>query len=79
MLTFSVKSRHSFFNGSLPIEEFLNHIAKIDRFLDYVETLPKKRVRLVVCHLKREHLHVRNEFSLENIEMVKILYELGIE
>ena len=41
-----------YFNGSLGIEEFLDLIADINKFFDYMETPSEKRVRLVAYRLK---------------------------
>ena len=35
------------------MEEFLDLIADIDKFFNYMETPGEKRVRLVACRLKR--------------------------
>ena len=49
---FRLKVDIPYFSRNLGIEEFLDWIAEIDRFFDYMETLPDKRVKLVACHLK---------------------------
>ncbi|KAG8635970.1 hypothetical protein MANES_16G085001v8 [Manihot esculenta] len=42
-----------YFNGNLKIEDFLDWIAKIERYFKYAKTLTEMRVKLVVCRLKR--------------------------
>ena len=34
------------------IEDFLDWIADVDKFFNYIEVLEEKRIRLVVCRLK---------------------------
>ncbi|KAI3429985.1 uncharacterized protein J3R85_008494 [Psidium guajava] len=49
---FKLKVDIPYFNGGLGIEDFLDWIADIDKFFDYMETPSEKRVRLVACRLK---------------------------
>ena len=41
-----------YFNGNLNIEDFIDWLANIDKFFDYMEILEEKQVRLVSCRLK---------------------------
>ena len=49
---FKLKVDIPFFSGNLNIEDFIDYIAKIDKFFDYMEVLEEKRVKLVACRLK---------------------------
>ena len=50
---FKLKVDIPFFNDNLNIEDFIDLIAEIDKFFDYIEVPKEKRVRLVACRLKR--------------------------
>ena len=49
---FRLKVDIPYFNGNLSIEDFIDWIADIDKFFDYMGVLEEKRVRLVACRLK---------------------------
>ena len=49
---FRLKVDISYFNGNLNIEDFIDWIADIDKFFDYMEVPKEKRVRLLACRLK---------------------------
>ena len=46
---FHLKVNIPSFNGNLDIEEFLDWLAKVDRFFNYIEIPKERRVRLVTC------------------------------
>lgn len=43
----------SSFNGQLHIEEFLDWMAKVERFFDYIEIAESKKVKLVALKLPK--------------------------
>ena len=49
---FKLKVDIPFFSVNLNIEDFIDWIAKIDKFFDYMQVPEEKRVKLVTCRLK---------------------------
>ena len=49
---FKLKVDIPYFNDNLNIEDFIDWIANIDKFFDYMGVPEEKRVRLVACRLK---------------------------
>ena len=49
---FKLKVDIPFFNGNFNIEDFIDWIAEIDKFFDYIEVLEEKRMKLVAYRLK---------------------------
>ena len=57
---FRLKVDIPYFNGNLNIKNFIDCLADIDKFFDYMELPKEKRERLVACRLKaivEERLH----------------------
>ena len=49
---FKLKVDIPFFSGNLNIEDFIDWIAEINKFFDYMEVPEKKKMELVACRLK---------------------------
>ena len=49
---FRLKVDIPYFNSNLNIKDFIDWLADIDKFFDYMEVLEEMRVRLVACRLK---------------------------
>ena len=49
---FKLKEDIHFFSGNLNIKGFIDWVADIDRFFDYMDVPEEKKVKLVVCRLK---------------------------
>ena len=60
------------------IEEFLDWLADIDRFFDYMKIPSEKRVRLVAYRLKGVRLHGGRDCRIRGSEKGKREFELGL-
>ncbi|GJZ14964.1 hypothetical protein Tco_0550641, partial [Tanacetum coccineum] len=49
---FKLKVNIPSFNGTLAVEDFIDWLAEVDRFFEYMEIPEDQRVRLVACRLK---------------------------
>ena len=77
---FKLKINIYFFSRNLNIEDFINWIAEIDKFFDYMEVSKEKMVKLVACRLKgggsAQWERLQNRRLREGKQPVKTWYQM---
>ena len=77
---FRLKVDISYFNDNLNIEDFIDWLADIDKFFDYMDVSEEKQVRLVACRLKGGAStwweRLQNRRTREEKQLIRTWYQM---